>query len=50
MGAMWGTNHTGELCGVMQGLIWLLKYAADDFADVVFCVDSLYAGNELEGF
>jgi hypothetical protein len=50
MGAKRGTNHTGELCGVMQGLLWLLEYAANDLSDVVICVDSLYAGNELEGF
>jgi hypothetical protein len=34
----------------MQGLLWLLEYAADDLTDVVICVDSLYARNELEGF
>ena len=50
MGAERGTNQTGELCGVMQGLLWLLEYAADDMSDVAICVDSLYAGNELEGF
>jgi ribonuclease HI len=50
MGAERGTNQTGELCGVMQGLLWLLEYAADDTSDVAICVDSLYAGNELEGF
>jgi ribonuclease HI len=34
----------------MQELLWLLVYAADDLSDVVICVDSLYAGDELEGF
>ena len=34
----------------MQGLLWLLVYAADDLSDVVICVDPLYAGNELAGF
>jgi hypothetical protein len=48
MGAKRGTNQTGELCGVMQGLLWLLEYAADDLSDVAICVDSLYVGNELE--
>jgi ribonuclease HI len=50
MGAKWGTNQTGELCGVMQSLLWLLEYTVDDLSDVVICVDSLYAKNELEGF
>ena len=42
-----GQPEIGELCGVMHGLLWLLEYAADD---VAICVDSLYAGNELEEF
>ena len=41
--------RTGELCGMMHGLLWLLEYAVDDSADVVIYADSLYAGNELEG-
>jgi ribonuclease HI len=110
MGAVKGTNQTGELCGVIQALLWLLEHAfvsampqpesdqdgagsplkrmdarrkgeggledegnavgdADEDArvldearaaydermaatnehGVVICVDSLYAGNQLEG-
>jgi hypothetical protein len=51
MGAKWERNQTGELCRVMQSLLWLLEYTTDDLrSDVVICVDSLYARNELEGF
>ena len=50
MGAEKGTNQTGEVCGVMQGLLWLLEHADEDDDDIVFCVDSLYAGNQLEGY
>jgi ribonuclease HI len=48
MGAVKGTNQTRELCGVMQALLWLLEHAFDGHG-VVMCVDSLYAGNQLEG-
>ena len=49
IGAERGTNQTGELCGVVMALLWLIEHAFDD-DDVVICVDSLYAGNQLEGF
>ena len=32
-----------------MALLWLIEHAFDD-DDVVICVDSLYAGNQLEGF
>ena len=49
MGATRGTNQTGELCGVVAALLWMLTHVFDE-DDVVICVDSLYAGNQLEGF
>ena len=49
MGAVKGTNQTGELCGVIQALLWLLEHAFDDHG-VVICVNSLYARNQLEGY
>ena len=47
LGAVWGTNQTGELCGCINALLWLEEYGED--GDVAICVDSLYAGNEIEG-
>ena len=44
---MRGTNQTGELCGCINALLWLEEYGED--GDVAICVDSLYAGNEIEG-
>ena len=34
---------------MMQGLLWLEEHATEG-ENVVICADSLYAGNELEGF
>jgi hypothetical protein len=45
MGAEQGTSQTGEVCGVMQWLLWILEHAGEDDNDIVFCVDSLYACN-----
>ena len=47
LGAVRGTNQTGELCGCINALLWLEEYGED--GDVAICVDSLYAGNEIEG-
>ena len=47
VGAKQGTNQTGELCGVLNALLWLEEFGED--GDVAICVDSLYAGNEIEG-
>ena len=45
-----GDEPTGEVSGVMQGLLWLLEHAGEDDNDIIFCVDSLYAGNQVEGY
>jgi ribonuclease HI len=42
-----GTNQTGELCGCINALLWIEEYGED--GDIAICVDSLYAGNEIEG-
>ena len=49
IGAERGTNQIGELCEVVMTLLWLMEHAFDEDG-VVICVDSLYAGNQLEGF
>ena len=42
-----GTNDTGELCGVVQALLWLSHCAADTGAAVI-CCDSCYAMDCVE--
>ena len=43
-----GTNQTGELCGVLQALLWLREHANGRAA--MIAVDSVYAANEAEGW
>jgi hypothetical protein len=50
MGAERGTNQTGDVCGVMQGLLWLLEHEGVDDDGIVFCVHLFYADNQLEGY
>eukprot|EP01050_Picozoa_sp_SAG11_P010646 SAG11_NODE_1078_length_5963_cov_5.690825_7_plen_223_part_00 len=49
LGADRGSNQTGELCGVIQALLWLLKLPSDDAEVVFICSDSIYALNQVEG-
>jgi ribonuclease HI len=49
LGAIIGTNQTSEVCEVMQRLLWLKEHSAEG-ENVVICVDSQYAGNQLENF
>ena len=47
-GATAGTNNTGELIAMIQGMIWLGKYGGD-YENVAVCFDSMYASNMLQG-
>eukprot|EP01052_Picozoa_sp_SAG31_P031960 SAG31_NODE_3451_length_4255_cov_5.771655_2_plen_249_part_00 len=47
LGAEKGTNNTGELCGVIQALLWLLYVATGSEGAVVLC-DSCYAMDMLD--
>eukprot|EP01050_Picozoa_sp_SAG11_P002365 SAG11_NODE_118_length_15921_cov_30.283448_4_plen_272_part_00 len=49
LGADRGSNQTGELCGVIQAVLWLLKLPRDDAEAVSICSDSIYALNQVEG-
>eukprot|EP01050_Picozoa_sp_SAG11_P008912 SAG11_NODE_807_length_7088_cov_6.548862_6_plen_404_part_00 len=49
LGADRGSNQTGELCGVIQALLWLLKLPSDDNEAVFICSNSLCAINQVEG-
>ena len=45
-----GTNNTGELCGIIQALLWLLHFDLDDDkADVIILYDSMYAAGVIRG-
>ena len=48
LGAEKGTNNTGDLCGVIQALLWLLYVATGSDGAVVLC-DSCYAMDMLDG-
>ena len=48
LGAAKGTNNTGELCGVIQALLWLLYVATRTEGAVIVC-DSCYAMDMLDG-
>ena len=48
-GADKGTNNTGELNGMGQGLLYLWDFDGTDDA-VVFMYDSMYAANMVQGF
>jgi hypothetical protein len=48
-GADKGTNNTGELNGMGQGLLYLWDFDGTDDA-VVFLYDSMYAANMVQGF
>ena len=47
LGAEKGTNNTGELCGVIQALLWLLHVASGTEGAVILC-DSCYSMDMLD--
>eukprot|EP01048_Picozoa_sp_COSAG05_P039055 COSAG05_NODE_19176_length_296_cov_1.309645_1_plen_98_part_11 len=47
-GATRGTNNTGELIAIMQGMMWLEQHGKQH-ANVAVCYDSFYAANILQG-
>jgi ribonuclease HI len=47
-GAPTGTNNTGELSGVIQGLLWLLHVKAEETTAVIFLCDSCYSMDVIE--
>jgi ribonuclease HI len=48
-GADRGTNNTGELVGIGQGLMWLRDLAGDTPGEAVMLYDSGYAANVTSG-
>ena len=48
MYAVRGTNQTGEVTGVVEGLLWLLQVCSND-GDAIMLIDSLYAANMIDG-
>ena len=48
MYAVRGTNQTGELTGVVEGLLWLLQVCGNN-GNAIMLIDSLYAANMVEG-
>ena len=48
-GATKGTNNTGELIGIGQGLMWLRDMASNTKGDAVMLYDSGYAANLTTG-
>ena len=45
-----GTNNTGEICGIIQALLWLLYFdMEDDKVDVIILYDSMYAADVIQG-
>ena len=48
MGSPRGTNQTGELNGIGQGLMWLNNVPVDD-GDAAIIFDSMYAANQTQG-
>ena len=48
MYAVRGTNQTGELTGVVEGLLWLLQVCGNN-GNAIMLIDSLYAANMIEG-
>ena len=47
-GATKGTNNTGELIAIMQGMMWLEQHGKQ-YANAAVCYDSFYAANILQG-
>jgi ribonuclease HI len=48
MYAVRGTNQTGELTGVIEGLLWLM-HVCNNEGDAIMLIDSLYAANMIDG-
>ncbi len=48
MGADGHPNNTGELQAVAEALLWL-KDTERSFSPVLFCLDSEYAANAIQG-